>query len=485
MSNDAVTSFSRRARPPRPAVRVGEAAGHGGQARRLNTFLCALCVICSSVLHAQPTTLPKTPEGAFEVQEWVIFLCDPNQPQANASSLFLSTLPDFVGSRRNPAPVEKENEPSPVGVIRFIGSTAGGEKLDVLLQNKGGRFLATWPKANTRSTGVLWQNLVLTDKPPTSQEQLGAASWVNRLRSAAAPFLTKEGRAEKFLFYDAEPRYLLPLKVFAGEADRQYVIANNEKTAALHDLTFYKPESDGWYTTTLAELAPTKPASPATTKAAVTQAATSRPATNPSTTVAVTAVTTKPTTSPASTRPATGQASSQPTTRPIGQTITLAAAGTKDPLELLSPWKDRLTSAGLAATDQDLILAILAKHALDAHRLTAVYRLDADQLEQMLPLEVTPQPRRTTRVGLVIVKNVDPAIITEVETLVQQLGDPKWDTREAAHKRLAELGVAARPKLEALMKTAKDPEIVYRIERLIATLTHEPVPGQGPNQVDQ
>jgi hypothetical protein len=384
--------------------------------------------------------------------------------------------------------VEKENEPSPVGVIRFIGSTADGEKLDVLLQNKGGRFLATWPKANTRSTGVLWQNLVLTDRPPTSQEQLGAASWVNRLRSAAAPFLTKEGRAEKFLLYDAEPKYLLPLKVFAGEADRQYIIANNEKTAALHDLTFYKPEPDGWYTTTLAELPPAKPASPATTKAAATQAATTRPATNTATTVAVTAVTTTATatTSAVSTRPSTQQASSQPTTRPIGQTISLAAAGTKDPLEVLSPWKDRLTSAGLAATDQDLILAILRKHALDAHRLTAVYRLDADQLEQMLPLEVTPQPRRTTRVGLVIVKNVDPAIITEVETLVQQLGDPKWDTREAAHKRLAELGVAARPKLEALLKTAKDPEIVYRIERLIATLTHEPVPGQGPNpQVDQ
>jgi hypothetical protein len=442
-------------------------------------FFCVLCVLCGSFLYAQPTTLPKTPEGAFEVQEWVIFLCDPNQPQANASSLFLSTLPDFAGSRRNPAPVEKENDPCPVGVIRFIGSASPGEKLDVLLQNKGGRFLATWPKANTRSTGVLWQNLVLTDKAPTSQEQLGAASWVNRLRSATAPFLTKDGRAEKFLLYDAEPKYLLPLKVFAGDADRQYIVANNEKTAALRDLTFYKQESDGWYMTTLAELAPTKPVTPATTKSAAvttTQTAATQPTTKTAATLAA-----------ATTHPATQQtAASQPTTKPIGQSITLASADAKDPLNVLAPWKDRLTSAGLAATDQDLILAILAKHALDPHRLTAVYRLDADQLDQMLPLEVTPQPRRTTRVGLVIVKNVDPAIITEVETLVQQLGDPKWDTREAAHKRLTELGVAARPKLEALLKTAKDPEIVYRIERLIATLTREPVPGQGPNpQVDQ
>src|SRR5438105_7572252 len=163
--------------------------------RRLTTqILIIICVhLCSSVVAlsslAQPATAPKTPEGAFEVQEWVVLLCDPNQPQANASTLFLSALPDFVGSRRNPAPVEKENDPAPIGVIRFIGATSANEKLDVVIQNKGGRFLATWPKAQTRSSGVLWQNLVLTDKPPTSQEQLGAASWMNRLRSADAPFL--------------------------------------------------------------------------------------------------------------------------------------------------------------------------------------------------------------------------------------------------------------------------------------------------------
>src|SRR2546421_12317655 len=102
--------------------------------RIICVYLCLSVVpFCVLSARAQPTTLPKTPEGAFEVQEWVIFLCDPNQPQANASTLFLSTLPDFVGSRRSPAPVEKENEPGPVGVIRFIGTAAPGEKLDVLL----------------------------------------------------------------------------------------------------------------------------------------------------------------------------------------------------------------------------------------------------------------------------------------------------------------------------------------------------------------
>ena len=97
-----------------------------------------------------------------------------------------------------------------------------------------------------------------------------------------------------------------------------------------------------------------------------------------------------------------------------------------------------------------------------------------------MPARQPAQPRRTSRVGLVIVRNIDPAILSEIENLVTQLGDPKWDNREAASKRLRDLGLAAKPKLEAMLKTSKDPEISFRIERLIAALTHNPQPGEQP-----
>jgi hypothetical protein len=444
--------------------------------RRWTTQFLIICVhLCSSVacisaFAAEPTTAPKTPEGAFEVTDWVIFICDPNQPQANASTLFQSTLPDFTGSRRSPAPVEKESDPAPIGVIRFRGSAGDKETLDVLLQNKGGRFLATWPKAQTRTGGVLWQNFTLSDKPPVSQEQIGGSSWMNALRNAAGspPFIMKESRGERFLVYDAEPNYKLPLKVAAGSAPDQYVISNSDPKLPLRDLTFYKNEPDGWHTVTLVELAPTPTTKPATKPATTTASTAPLP-----TTVAVAA------TRPATTRSAT-QASSQPATQPTGQPIALHAAGTKDAAQILAPWKQKLTAGGLPATDHDLILKILELHALDPHRLTAVYRLDIDQMEQILPLEVTPQPRRTNRVGLVIVRNIDPAILTEIENLVTQLGDPRWDNREAASKRLRDLGLAAKPKLEAMLKTSKDPEITFRIERLIAALTHNPQPVEQP-----
>ena len=107
-------------------------------------------------------------------------------------------------------------------------------------------------------------------------------------------------------------------------------------------------------------------------------------------------------------------------------------------------------------------------------------------MDQLMNLDIVPSPRRTIRVGLVIVKGIDPAILSEIEMLAAQLGDPKWDTREAAHKRLAELGVAAKPKLEILLKNAKDPEVTYRIERLLAALsnTGQPKP-EGTIQIDR
>ncbi len=154
--------------------------------------------------------------------------------------------------------------------------------------------------------------------------------------------------------------------------------------------------------------------------------------------------------------------------------IELSSTGQKDPATVLAPWKDKLAAAGLPPTDFALITSILQKHALDSKRLTAVYCLDANQMEELLPLEVTPQPRKTVRVGLVIVRNIDPAIITEIDSLIAQLGDDSWPKREAAFNALEQLGLAAKPKLEATLKNAKDPEVIYRLERLIAALTQDP-----------
>ena len=420
-------------------------------------LLVGLYGVFLSSAKADPTTLPKAAEGAFEVYEWVIFVCDPNQPQTNASEMFLSTLPDFVGGRRNAAPVEKSGEPGPIGVIRFSGNS-GKDKVDVLLENKGGKFLGHWPKAQTRTTGLLWQNLIVGENAPQTVDVLGASSWLSELRSAASPSLLRDGKGEKFLLYDVEPGYKFPLRVQAGKGDLHYLLTNSDKVP-VKDLTLYRKQPDGWHTAIVAEVPPTNATKPA-----------SKPTTLPST---------RPASSP------TTQPASQPTTQPTGFPVSLVGTGLTEPSQVLAPWKQKLAASGLPATDFDLIVKILEKHAMIPNRLSAIYRLDADQLDQLLPLDIVPTPRKVVRVGLVIVRNIDPAIATEIETLVTQLGDPKWDARESAQKQLTELGIAARPKLEALLKNAKDPEITYRIERLLDSLNRNPAANAEAVPVDR
>ena len=120
--------------------------------------------------------------------------------------------------------------------------------------------------------------------------------------------------------------------------------------------------------------------------------------------------------------------------------------------------------------DVEVICAILAQHAVDGNHLTAIYQLDAAELDRLLPLEVVPAPRKAVRVGLVIVKDIDPAIAQEIAALVKRLGDDDWSARESASKSLREIGASAKPQLESAAKS-NDPEIAARAERLLAALS--------------
>src|SRR5947207_15084023 len=56
-----------------------------------------------------------------------------------------------------------------------------------------------------------------------------------------------------------------------------------------------------------------------------------------------------------------------PTTGPTGPGVELALSDEtfSDPVQLLAGWRDRLSSAGLAEVDVNLMLDILAKYAID------------------------------------------------------------------------------------------------------------------------
>jgi hypothetical protein len=446
---------------------------------------------------AAPTTLPAPPSGDYTLEEWVILIVDANQPNANATNEFPSSLPGFVPSRRTTIDKEKLAEPMPIGVIRLFGSQPDNKtKTDVLLELKSGTFDSHWPKAETKSNRLLWKNLSLQPDPPRVN-QLEPVSWYNAVRKGESAYISINGHGERALIYDAEFPFRFPVKITGGEAGKGYKVANVGEDH-IHDLEFYKPTNDGWQVGTIAQLkaAATRPSTkPATTRASATQGvfaevtgsdATSQPLerTEVRTGTAGAVATERSariirpggTTVRVTTRPSTGPTTTAATQPAVD--LVLAPSGSKEiPLDR---WKERLTAAGLSSTDFDLILSILNKHVPDKQRLTAVYRLKQEDLDRLIPLDVVPTPKKTTRVGLVILRNIDPGITKEVEQLITQLGDSDWNKREAATKQLTELGRAAQPQLQAASKN-KDLEIAFRAEKLLRAIgspNAQPQPGR-------
>jgi hypothetical protein len=256
--------------------------------------------------------------------------------------------------------------------------------------------------------------------------------------------------------YDAEVRYNLPLKLSAT-SDGGYIVTNSGKSI-LHDFVLLSPSAGGWQSNTPVDVPPTV-ATPAT-----------QPSTRPATTGPV-ASATRPSTGPSVATTAPGPAA-QPGT-PISLTPTTRPAS-----DALVDLKPQLAALGLGPSDVNVVLAILRRQALDDKHVIAVYRLDQPEMDRLLPLEVVPQPAKVTRAGLVVARNIDPRINSEIDSLIVQLGDDDWAKREQATKALAALGLLAKSKLETA-SNHKDAEIAFRAERILADLNKPAAPAAG------
>jgi len=422
---------------------------------------------------ARPSTaaqkVPAPPQGAYDVIEWVVLVCDPNQTAANAERMFQSTLPEFVGARRPAAPAESATLPSPAGVIRVVAGAgaADGEKVDVLVQCPSGRFLGTWPKGKGRPDRQLWEAYELSAQPPQALKELVPGHWFGALRETASLYLRRARAAERFLLYDVEVNYALPLRVSVGDKGA-YQLSNNGPSP-LHDVTVFKPQDGRWRSGGVEVMPAARGVAPATATAPATMPAGARPGVPAEIAVRMAQ---RRTGVGGPGVPAPAAPATVPSTQPVaGASFAAVSADSPaaEPAAALAAWGKRLESMGLAAADVPQILRILEKHALDKRRMTVVYRLDPAELDRLLPLEVTPTPRKTVRVGIVVARNIDPAVGDEIDQLIAQLANPSWEEREAASKQLADLGPAARPKLQAALKQ-KDVEVVWRAERLLQAL---------------
>ncbi len=106
--------------------------------------------------------------------------------------------------------------------------------------------------------------------------------------------------------------------------------------------------------------------------------------------------------------------------------------------------------------------------------LIVLAHLTRDAIDEIVLLDVFPNPKKLVRTAVVVASGVDPRLQDQARVLVRQLGDQAPNAREAAETQLFDLGPVAVPVLEDALKE-KDIEIVFRAERILLRL-NRPVP---------
>lgn len=128
-----------------------------------------------------------------------------------------------------------------------------------------------------------------------------------------------------------------------------------------------------------------------------------------------------------------------------------------------------LVANGLSEEEARLIVSEYGPAVFGSKQLVVLCRLPTELLDERVLLDLYPEPAKKVRVGLLLVRNVDPQIKIEAAELVKRLGDADYAAREAAEKRLGELGRLAVPALKQGLNH-DDLEVVFRAERILLSL---------------
>ncbi len=433
-------------------------------------------------------------KGEYEVHDLSLWAVEPTMPMANLRANYPSAFPAVVSSSRGPQPADGTRRVAPFGIIKFYGRPT--TNLDVDLRTIAGSFLAHWPAGESLPNRLRWTGMPSLDLVDKVDDESDFAfvdedHWFRKAREGEALFVRRGARAERFLAYDAELGLQVPLQVLGGPDKYTLVYtAGYTSGAPLHDLLIARSTPQGRRVAWIDELSKTdmtKPAKPAVdlfgtgkqAKPAAAGAKKEAPAKDkPATGLFGDTGRAKPATKASQETPAAKEApkgaaevKSAPAAVPAaGFEVTLSA-----PLPVGSPeaaalttksLSGRLQRAGLNAHEAELFVAHYEHALFDSEAIVILCRLDPSVIEEKIRLSIFPEPAKTVRVAMVLMRNVDPQFGSEIERLVAELGHAKYSVRESAQKRLTELGSLAFGPLYTALKNP-DLEIVLRAERIL------------------
>ena len=127
----------------------------------------------------------------------------------------------------------------------------------------------------------------------------------------------------------------------------------------------------------------------------------------------------------------------------------------------------QLTATGLNAGEAQALVDLSKQEFFDTPGLHAFYRIPQDEYDRLLPLAVIPKPDSLVRTGLVFHSHLEGDFAERILELVKQLDAPRFTVRDAARKKLQQIGPAAMVPLLKLKKTDLSTEVWKQVEDLL------------------
>ena len=451
----------------------------------LNVMLMVLCFACISFcmldLEAGEPAKKKPTASQLLVRDVSVFLVSAHGKKLNDASLFRSTTPGYMLSRRLSADAEASHKPVPLGLMTFEGPTV--KDIDVLIEFPSGRFLSHWPTARIQSKRIYWRSQNMLKQSQLSMT-MPDSHWLSHLQNADRLFVKGLDRSERFILYDVELNHVPRITLTHSKEGFQI---QNRQAYPLKHVTILQPTSQKqeWKIASINQVPGVKKkekkpeAKPRATekievsdplsdenlkkKAKVKKASELAVLGGKLRAIGALPTLTKPVAKGAS-KPATSAAEKvTPFSIPFSDTTPQTQE------KVLQVWEKTLTELGLGKPEIAHVLKILAQHALREDQATVVYCMDEGYLDKILPIEITPFPDVFRRTAIVILVDADPALLKRIGQLITELGDSDWEQRESAQKKLEEYGKAAQAELQKATKN-KDLEIVYRAEQILSKI---------------
>jgi hypothetical protein len=445
-------------------------AGRRACAWSLAAALLVFSAACLARAEGKPGTEPAGPAAeksddkqaekpVFEVHQWGVWLADAAIDNINSRSQFPTAMPLRVDTSRPRKLKSGKPAPAPINVLVFRGQPA--KLIDIDLRTRAGSFVGHYPPAQSQASNRLrWlDNSLLAAGDEQAMSLKVPEHWFARARASDALTIRKGARSEKFLAYDFDSPFTLPFKLEGGPDKYELHSTSNNP---ISDVVVMAPTPQGRRIGWLDVLPPSQEKMAAPPVAAGAQ--------NAGPAVAAPVIVSRAARARGAVPP--GAPGARTTPLPPGPAVPLTlsaplAAGSPELAAASSKaLAERLERAGLTAQESELIVSLYQSAIFESDQLTVAFRLSPDAVAEETPLVVDPEPAKSVRVTLVVVRNMDPKIIADLQSLVGQLGSARYKERETAEKSLRELGSLAFPALRQAAKHA-DAEIAFRAQRIL------------------